>query len=473
MPPSARTSPPSNPPPTLSNPIPFPLNTRANSIRNGPMRQPSAPANRPGMDRRISEEQISPKSSSHTKSSSIPNLNAALPPIVPHNQPPNQNFNPSSIPNPNDYQIGNPYAPSPPKQKQNPKPSYPPVNTNFRNPSLSEQQNAYSATQPTIPTLYPSGYPMPAPTGSLSRSSPDRPRIGTARTASEPRGPTSKYSSPRSDRGAPGSSVRGRLFMETIPAHASEGELPDDEYPDELYDLYRNTAYSNPYTTNPSIGSSSGAPRRPSSKTRSGEAREARTNRSRERSRPRGNVAGASADEEGGVSPSGTTHSSLDDFEILNDAGGTLSRPRGESRVRTTSRARTSSRSRHPLSGSSNASGFPPAPSASHPGKASHAHPHPAERRDDIRTIRVKLHSGDDTRYLMVSTTISFEEFLARVREKLGLRGGFKVRIRDEGDLITMGDRDDWEMAVAGARKAAREGGGEMGRLDVWVVEVV
>jgi len=265
--------------------------------------------------------------------------------------------------------------------------------------------------------------------------------------------------------------------METIPAHASEGELPDDEYPDELYDLYRNTAYSNPYTTNASTGASGGGPRRPSSKTRSGEAREARNNRSRERSRPRGTLAGGSADEEGGVSPSGTTHSSLDDFEILNDAGGTLSRPRGESRVRTTSRNRNSSRSRHPLSASSNPSVFPASSSssASGHGKGSHAHAHPqpAERRDEIRTVRVKLHCGEDTRYLMVSTTIIFEEFLARVREKLGLRGGFKVRIRDEGDLITMGDRDDWEMAVAGARKAAREGGGEMGRLDVWVVEVV
>ncbi|MCJ1250927.1 hypothetical protein MMC30_008155 [Trapelia coarctata] len=485
MPPSARTSPPSNPPPTLSNPVPAPLNTRANSVRNGPMRQPSNPSTRPpGMERRISEDQISPKS--HTKSSSIPNLNAALPPILPQNANPAQNQNPNlnaypnPMPNLNPYQIGNPFT-SPP-----PKPLFPPLSTSFNKASYSDSPTALSATQPSLPNLYASGYPVP-PNGSISRASPDRPRLGTARTASEPRGPTSKYSS-RTDRGPQGQGSRGRLFMETIPAHASEGELPDDEYPDELYDLYRNTAYSNPYSTTASISSASGggagsAPRRPSSKTRSGEAREARTNRSRERSQPRGV---GSADEEGGVSPSGTTHSSLDDFEILNDAGGTLSRPRGESRVRNSSRPRNPSRSRHPLSGSSAQGGFAGSLGAkgsvssqhssslshSHPHSHSHSHPHPAERKDDIRTLRIKLHHHDDTRYLMIPSTIAFPEFLAKVSEKLGLRGAFKPRIRDEGDLITMGDRDDWEMAVAGARKAAREGGGEMGRLDVWVVEV-
>jgi len=259
--------------------------------------------------------------------------------------------------------------------------------------------------------------------------------------------------------------------METIPAHASEEEMPEDEYPDELYDLYRNTAYSNPYTTNASISSASGGsgsgPRRPSSKTRSGEAREARNNRSRERSRPR-RMGSADENGEGAVSPSGT-HSSLDDFEILNDAGGTLSRPRGESRVRTNSRNRNSSRSRHPLSSSSN----PSTSLSSKPSYSSHSHPHPSERKDDIRTLRIKLYHHDDTRYLMIPSTISFPEFLVKVAEKLSLRGAFKVKIRDEGDLITMGDRDDWEMAVGGARKAAREGGGEMGRLDVWVVESV
>ena len=123
--------------------------------------------------------------------------------------------------------------------------------------------------------------------------------------------------------------------------------------------------------------------------------------------------------------------SSLDDFEILNNAGGTLSRPlRDESRSRGTSRSR---------------------------------------RQVDVRTVRVKLHAGEETRYLMVSTTILFEEFLERVREKLELERRFKVRIRDEGDLITMGDRDDWELAVATARREARRQSAEMGKMEVCV----
>ncbi|MCJ1379363.1 hypothetical protein MMC17_002464 [Xylographa soralifera] len=250
---------------------------------------------------------------------------------------------------------------------------------------------------------------------STSAPRPERPRVGTTRTASEPRGPASKYAAPRS--GQHGSTGRGRLFMETIP-HDGEGE--SDEYPDELYDLYRNTAYSNPYTSPQAPPPQPQQQRRPSSRHRP-EA-------------PRRKSSQYTDDVAGDVSPSTTTHSSLDDFEILNDAGGNMSRPREMSRSRGTSRSRA--------------------------------------RQVDVRTLRVKVHWMEDTRYLMVSTGIIFEEFLARVREKLGLRGAFKVRIRDEGDLITMGDRDDWEMAVAGARREARGRDEELGKLEVWVQDL-
>ena len=90
-----------------------------------------------------------------------------------------------------------------------------------------------------------------------------------------------------------------------------------------------------------------------------------------------------------------------------------------------------------------------------------------SRRAADVRTIRVKVHLGEDTRYLMIGTTVIFEEFMDRVKEKLGLKGAFKVRVRDEGDLITMGDRDDWDMAVQAVRREARKEGGDMGKMEV------
>lgn len=90
-----------------------------------------------------------------------------------------------------------------------------------------------------------------------------------------------------------------------------------------------------------------------------------------------------------------------------------------------------------------------------------------------LKNIRIKVHCGDDTRYMMLAPEVRFEEFVERVREKCSLRGGFKIKTRDEGDLITMGDRDDWEMAVGAVRKEARGEGVEMGKMEVWVVEVV
>ena len=226
----------------------------------------------------------------------------------------------------------------------------------------------------------------------------DRPRLGTTRTASEPRGPTRGYSNARNGRDYPSS--RGRLFMEAIPQRRDDGAEADiDEYPDELYDMYRGTRYSN-------------GMRRQDSRARQ---------RSRSRQRP------AYVDEyEEDFSGSGV--SSLDDFEMLNNAGGGMSRPRDQSR------SRANSRSRRPV---------------------------------DVRTIRVKTHMADDTRYIMVGTAVEFEDFTDRVREKFGIRSRFKIKIRDEGDLITVGDRDDWDMAVQTCRTEARKEAVEMGKMEV------
>lgn len=85
----------------------------------------------------------------------------------------------------------------------------------------------------------------------------------------------------------------------------------------------------------------------------------------------------------------------------------------------------------------------------------------------ELKSIRVKVHSGDDTRYIMVAPLVVFEDFVDRVREKFGIRTRFKLKVRDEGDLITMGDRDDWEMTVQSVRKEAGKDGDEMGKMEV------
>ena len=235
----------------------------------------------------------------------------------------------------------------------------------------------------------------------------ERPRLGTVRTASEPRGPVSKYSTARPGRGYRGDdgppSSRGRLFNEMTPRRQNSGDEADDEYPDELYDLYQSTSFSNPYTSGSRRGTGGGSMRR---------------------MRPEYDDVEMERDSGG---------SSLDDFEMLNDAGGSLS---ANSRGMSTSR--NASRSRRPI---------------------------------DIRTVRVKMHHNEDTRYLMVNTGMMWEEFLERAREKLALSKKFKVRMKDEGDLITVGDGDDWDMALQTAKKEARSSGGDMARLEVSIID--
>lgn len=92
--------------------------------------------------------------------------------------------------------------------------------------------------------------------------------------------------------------------------------------------------------------------------------------------------------------------------------------------------------------------------------------------------MRIKVHSGDDTRYIMLTPDTTFEVFKERVKGKFSLKGRVKIKVRDEGDLITMGDQDDWDMAVGAIKREMEKevgNGGEeggMGKMEVWVQEV-
>jgi hypothetical protein len=84
----------------------------------------------------------------------------------------------------------------------------------------------------------------------------------------------------------------------------------------------------------------------------------------------------------------------------------------------------------------------------------------------DIRKIRVKVHA-EDTRYVMIGTAVEFADFIAQIRQKFGMRQNFKVKIKDEGDMITMADQDDLEMAISQARTDARKERADMGKMEV------
>ncbi len=73
----------------------------------------------------------------------------------------------------------------------------------------------------------------------------ERPRLGTIRTASEPRGPSRSYSwSKHVDTEQPRRSYTNK--QTPLRRHVtSDGEEADDEYPGELYDMYRRRRSSN------------------------------------------------------------------------------------------------------------------------------------------------------------------------------------------------------------------------------------
>ncbi|KAL9028680.1 MAG: hypothetical protein Q9196_002995 [Gyalolechia fulgens] len=275
------------------------------------------------------------------------------------------------------------------------------------------------------------------------------PRLGTVRTASEPRGPSRKHDSPRSRRDPPSS--RGRLFMETTPLRSEDGVNANNNnnnknrFPDDLYDMYasrkptRFSAESIPEEPHFDFNENNNShAHRPGSAAR-------QPSRTRHHSRTRNR-----SQSHHGSDPATPSSASLSDFEILNNAGGTFPRSPPPSRNNTHTLERSSTHQRHSSRSRTRRQIIP-----------------------ELRSIRVKVHasSNDDTRYIMMNADSTFANFVDRVREKFGPTTRFKLKVRDEGDLITMGDSDDWTMTVEAVRREFEmsEGGGEMGKMEVCI----
>ncbi|EGX87807.1 PB1 domain protein, putative [Cordyceps militaris CM01] len=94
-------------------------------------------------------------------------------------------------------------------------------------------------------------------------------------------------------------------------------------------------------------------------------------------------------------------------------------------------------------------------------------------RRPDVRKFRVKVHA-EDVRYIMIGGAVEFPDFVDRIRDKFGMRRRFKIKFKDEdmpnGDMITMGDQDDLEMAMLSAKEAAKRQRQEIGKIELGLV---
>lgn len=83
-----------------------------------------------------------------------------------------------------------------------------------------------------------------------------------------------------------------------------------------------------------------------------------------------------------------------------------------------------------------------------------------------IKTIRVKVHA-DDTRYVFIDPNVRFDTFSAQIRDKFALRQNFKIKIRDDNDMITMSDQEDLQMAISSCSTEAKRERKEMGKMEV------
>lgn len=90
----------------------------------------------------------------------------------------------------------------------------------------------------------------------------------------------------------------------------------------------------------------------------------------------------------------------------------------------------------------------------------------------EVRRVRIKVHA-EDMRYVMAKPDVRFRELEDQIRQKFQLRGGFKLKVKDEdGDMITMADDDDLEMAMGICKAAATKEKADMGKMEIYVQEL-
>lgn len=231
---------------------------------------------------------------------------------------------------------------------------------------------------------------------------PEKPRIGTTRTASEPRGPTSRH---QNMRGFAQDPSRGAWPRDP---GGHRRNLSDTSFPTDP-----NFAQTEPYNTYSS----------PQSLSNAGWGRGSRY-------QPPQFI-----DEEDEYGSDVCDGEPLNDggFEIVGTApGGPGTSPQQR---RTRSPARFSRRAN--------------------------------SRRPEVRRFRTKVHAPDDIRYIIIGPTIGFPEFESRIREKFGFQCPLKMKVQDDGDMITMVDQEDLDLLLSSAREVAQRERSEMGKMEV------
>lgn len=75
---------------------------------------------------------------------------------------------------------------------------------------------------------------------------------------------------------------------------------------------------------------------------------------------------------------------------------------------------------------------------------------------------------------MMTTPTVTFTELSDQIQKKFGFQGTFKLKMKDEeGDLVTMADDDDLEMAITICRAAAAKDKVDMGKMELFVQETI
>ncbi|KAI9723076.1 MAG: hypothetical protein M1828_004324 [Chrysothrix sp. TS-e1954] len=90
----------------------------------------------------------------------------------------------------------------------------------------------------------------------------------------------------------------------------------------------------------------------------------------------------------------------------------------------------------------------------------------------EVDTLRVKVQFGQATETLTLKPSISLVEFVVIVKKTFGIDRDIRVRRKDaEANFVAFATRTDWDLIVAGYRRAAKQRGDTTAKMKIWVEE--
>ncbi|KAI5296826.1 hypothetical protein KEM55_005529, partial [Ascosphaera atra] len=81
------------------------------------------------------------------------------------------------------------------------------------------------------------------------------------------------------------------------------------------------------------------------------------------------------------------------------------------------------------------------------------------QQQTERRQLLLKVKFRDDVRFVLIDAGSAIRHVEAKIREKIGFDGGINMRVKDDDDMVTLGDQADFNIFVGQTYSQAKAQG--------------